>query len=94
MEMNERMEKINYDMNRSLFYMMDNQCKMVDNVEIIKKNLMNIKSELRQPKEDAMNATNEGNEKVNTEEVTVKPVKKPDNEESVKDDSQQQKAKY
>ena len=59
MEMNERMEKINYDMNRSLLYMMDNQCKMVDNVEIIKKDLMNIQSELRQPKEDAMNATNE-----------------------------------
>ena len=41
-----------------------------------------------------MNATNEGNENVNIEEVTVKPVKKPDNEESVKDDSQKQKAKY
>ena len=49
METNERMAKINDDTNRSLLYMMDNQCKMVDNVEIIKKDLMNIKSDLRQP---------------------------------------------
>ena len=48
-ETNERMAKINDDTNRSLLYMMDNQCKMVDNVEIIKKDLMNIKSDLRQP---------------------------------------------